>query len=86
MTWKELKEFCNGLPENVLGNKVIVWREYEAITDIEAETLKEDQYIGEDDPEGCYSLSDAGLELSDIDDMNLKKVYSVGDPILSENF
>ena len=32
MTWKELKEFANSLPENELDKKVILWREDEAIT------------------------------------------------------
>ena len=85
MTWNELKEFCNSLPQEQLERKVILWREDEAINNIEAEQLSEDHYIGEDD-EGCYPLSDAGLTVDDVDGLGLKKVYLIGDAILWERF
>ena len=55
MTWKELKEFANSLPEKELDKKVILWREDEAITNIEANQLEEDHYIDLEYSEyGCF--------------------------------
>ena len=85
MTWNELKEFCNSLPQEQLERKVILWREDETINKIEAEQLSEDHYIGEND-EGCYPLSDANLTVDDVDRLGLKKVYSIGFPILWAQF
>jgi hypothetical protein len=80
MNWKELKEFCNQLSEKQLQRKVILWREDEAISNINAERLTEDHYKS-DDEDGCYPESEAEepIEL-------LQKVYSKGDPILWEKF
>ena len=80
MNWRELKEFCNTLPEEQLERKVILWREDEVINKIEPKLLEEDFYIGEDE-DGCYPASEAEepIEL-------LKKVYSKGDAILEEDF
>lgn len=80
MTWNELKEFCNSLPEEQLERKVILWREDEAINDIEPECLSEDHFKGDDD-EGCYPESEASEPIE-----NLRKVYSKGDAILWERF
>ncbi len=80
MTWSELKDFCNSLPEDQLQRNVILWREDEAINKIEANRIEEDHYIGEDD-EGCYPLSDATAPIE-----LLRKVYSKGDAILVELF
>jgi len=85
MNWKELKEFCNSLPDEKLERKVVIWREDEAIREIESELLLEDHYIGEDD-EMCYPLYDAGLTIEDAEGLGLEKVYSAGDPILWEKF
>ena len=90
MNWKELKEFCNSLPEEKLENKVILWREEEAISDIYAEQLKEDHF-NYDDCEGCVSESDAKSMLEDEDAFpngmdDFEKVYDKGDPILCEEF
>lgn len=85
MTWIELKEFCNSLPEDQLKRSVILWREEDAITDIWAEQLLEDHYKGDED-DGCYPLSDAGLTIEDAEEQGLEKVYSVGDAILWEKF
>ena len=85
MNWKELKEFANSLDEKQLKKKVVLWREDEAVNDINAENLSEDQYIGDDD-EGCYSLSDAGLTIDDVKEKGLRKVYDKGSPILWEKF
>jgi hypothetical protein len=82
MTWKELKDFCNSLDEKQLERNVILWREDEAINNIEAEKLPEDRYICPDAcDEGCYPLSEASEPLED-----LKKVYEKGDAILWEKF
>ena len=43
MNWKELKKFCNSLPEKELGKTVILWREDEAISQIVVEQINEDQ-------------------------------------------
>jgi len=80
MKWIKLKEFCNSLNDEQLQKKVIVWREDEAISNINAELLLEDQYIGDGEDE-CYPESDAREPIE-----NLKKVYSKGDPILWEAF
>lgn len=85
MEWKKLKEFCNSLDEKQLEKKVVIWREGEAISDISPDLLTEDHYIG-DGEEGCYPLSDAGIDLEEAKEMELKKVYEKGDPILFEEF
>lgn len=91
MTWNELKEFCNALPEQELEKKVVLLREDESISDIYAERLEEDHYLS-DDSEGCFPESYA-IEMIDdnpedypsgLDD--LKKVYDKGHPLLHENF
>lgn len=82
MNWRELKEFCISLDEKQLKKKVILWRENEAVNNVNTEILPEDMYIDpEVDEEGCYPESDA---LEPIE--NLKKVYDMGDPILWEKF
>jgi hypothetical protein len=80
MNWKQLKEFCNSLDEKQLDRKIVLWREDEAVNNVEAMTIEEDHYIGEDD-EGCYPESEAKEPLE-----NLKKVYEKGNPILWEKF
>lgn len=84
MTYQELKDFCNSLPESELSKKVILWREDEAITDISAEQLQEDHYIDVDNSEdGCFPAS----ECKHLDpETKIKKVYDKGTPILHENF
>ncbi len=93
MNWKELKEFCSKLSEEQLSKKVILWREDEAITNIDAIQLDEDHYIESEYPEeGCFSMSDAeyklkGNELEYPNGMaGFQKVYDKGHPILSEDF
>lgn len=93
MNWKELKDFCNNLPESELEKNVILWREEEAITDISAEQLDEDQYVNIDDSDdGCFPMSEAESQIkSDPEDFpngldGFKKVYEKGQPILHENF
>lgn len=84
MNWRQLKEFANSLPEKELDKKVILWREEEAVTKIEAEQLEEDHYIDLDNSEnGCFPLS----ELEHLDpSTRIKKVYDKGHPVLWENF
>ena len=82
MKWKKLKEFCNSLDEKQLEQKVILWREDEAISRIEAHKLEEDHYINPEDCEdGCYPISEATESIE-----NLKKVYDAGTPLLLEDF
>lgn len=86
MNYRELKDFCNNLPESELDKKVILWREdsEDVITEIEAEQLEEDYYIKLDEPEdGCFPIS----ESKEMDGATrIKRVYKKGHPILSEIF
>jgi len=86
MNWKQLKDFCNNLPESELEKNVILWREdaEDVILEIEAEQLDEDYYIKVDDPEdGCFPVS----ESKDLEpDTKIKRVYKIGHPILHEIF
>lgn len=93
MNWRQLKDFCNNLPESELEKNVILWREDEAITDISANQLDEDHYIDERDSDnGCFPLSEAQSQIkSDPKEFSkglagFKKVYDKGSPILYENF
>lgn len=86
MNYRELRDFCNNLPESELEKNVILWREdaEDVITEIQAEQLDEDYYIKVDDPEdGCFPVS----ESKDLEpDTKIKRVYKKGHPILSESF
>jgi len=93
MNWKELKDFCNNLSETELEKNVILWREDEAITDISAEQLEEDNYVLIDsEDEGCFPEKEALSQIkNDLEEYpngldHFKKVYSKGHPILQENF
>lgn len=93
MNWRELKDFCNNLPELELEKEVILWRECESVTDIYAEQLSEDHYVNsEDSDDGCFPESEMNsqIEMSVSDYPNgkehFKKVYDKGHPILHENF
>lgn len=93
MNWKELKDFCNALPEQELPKKVIMWREDECVNDIEAEVLDQDHYIDPEgqSPENCFPETHAREIIEDKDAYpngmsDLKKVYDKGRPILWENF
>lgn len=74
------------LSEDQLEKDVIVWREDEAVSSLEPMILHDDHYIAPDDEDGCYTLSDAGLDIEDVKEKNLKKVYDKGHPILAEDF
>lgn len=84
MNWKQLKDFCNSLPLSELEKNVMLWREDEAITKIEAEQLEEDYYIKRESPEeGCFPCSECNsLEPS----TKIKRVYKKGQPLLHEIF
>jgi hypothetical protein len=93
MNWKELKDFCNSLPELELEKKVILWREEDAITDISAEQMEEDYYVNDEDVEaGCMPKSVCeGLIKDSSEDYpdglkHFLKVYAKGHPILHEIF
>lgn len=84
MTYQQLKEFCNQLPEAELNKKVILWREDEAIMEIQAEQLAEDHYIDVDRTEdGCFPASELKQFYEGIE---TKKIYDKGTPILHEIF
>lgn len=86
MNFRQLKDFCNNLPETELDKNVILWREdaEDVITEIEAEQLHEDYYIDKDNPEnGCFPVS----ECKDLPpETKIKRIYKKGHPILSEVF
>jgi hypothetical protein len=93
MNWKQLKDFCNSLPESELEKNVILWREDEAITKIEAESLKEDHYIDiENSENGCFpeyqmkSFISEDEEAYPNGEKDFKKCYDKGHPILLEDF
>jgi len=92
MNWKELKDFCNNLPDSELYKKVMLWREEDAITDVSAFQLEEDQYISEYSEDGCFSESVANEFIkNDPEDypngiLDFEKVYDKGHPVLHENF
>jgi hypothetical protein len=82
INYRELKEFCNSLEEKQLEENVALWQEEGLISDISVMKLEEDHYICPDSGEdGCYPLSEASEPIE-----SLKKVYSVGYPVLCENF
>lgn len=85
MTWRELKQFCDSLDEGRLDNRVILWREEEAIIDISAEILEDDYYKHIDD-DGCYTLDEAGISIEEAKENDLDKVYEKGEPILFEEY
>ena len=81
MNWNELKEFCESLDEMQLQKKVILWRENEAISNINAEALEETHYINPHADESCYPESEANEPIED-----LEIAYEKGSPILHEEF
>lgn len=82
MTWSELKDFCNKLPESQLTRNVILWREDEGINKIEPVILEDDYYIDEENTcDGCFPESEASEPIE-----CYKKVYDKGDAILMEDF
>lgn len=84
MNWKQLKDFCNNLPESELEKIVVLCREdaEDAITEITAEQLDEDHYIERESPEkGSFPVS----ECKELDpDTKIKRVYKEGHPFLHE--
>lgn len=90
MNWKKLKDFCNGLTEEQLQEKVIMWREDECVNRIEAMTLSEDHYINKEDNEhGCFDESEMNSQINQNQELSredFKKVYDKGFPVLWENF
>lgn len=91
MNWKEMKDFCDGLTEDQLQKKVILWREEEAVSDIEPMKLEEDYYV-DDEADGCEMESDVLEKIKENPEdypeglEHFRKAYSKGDPILHENF
>jgi len=95
MNWKQLKDFCNSLPESELEKNVILWRENaeDCISDIDASELDEDNYvIIESEEDGCIPESECQSLIKNNEDdypegmEHFAKVYDKGHPILHENF
>lgn len=93
MTWKEMKDFCNGLTEEQLGKRVIVWREEESISSFEPVPLSEDHYAEIDLSDNlCFPQSDMNTMIKENPEdfpngaNHFKKVYDKGHPILMEDF
>lgn len=93
MTWKEMKDFCNGLTEEQLEKKVIVWREEESIAAFEPIPLEEDHYAEEDLSDNlCFTETEMHNMIEDNPEdfpngiEHFKKVYDKGHPILMEEF
>lgn len=91
MNWKQLKDFCNGLTEEQLQEKVIMWREHESVNNIEVMTLEEDHFIYLDiyESDGCITESDMNSQINknqNISREDFKKVYDKGFPLLWEDF
>lgn len=90
MNWKKLKDFCNGLTEEQLKEKVIMWREDECVSRIEAMTLSEDHYINKENNEyGCFEESEMNSQINQNQELSredFKKVYDKGFPVLWEDF
>ena len=82
MTWQELKDFCNNLPEEVLDKDVVLWREEDSITEIESRELEEDYYMNPEDDLVCLPESEMPTNLED----DRVKVYDRGFPILWERY
>ena len=89
MNFRQLKDFCNSLPEKELDKQVVVLRESEPIKNINAFQMDEDQYTNPDDPDECLSKSEAEKLIlvrpdyyHDLDDM--QKVCDRGTPYLME--
>ena len=90
MNWKQLKDFCNSIPEEFLDRKVILWREDEAINQIEAEALEHDQYVDAEYPElGCFDETEMDSQIKHNQELtrdDFRKVYEKGFPVLKEKF
>lgn len=94
MNWKEMKDFCNSLPESELEKAVMLWREDSVISDITAEQMREDYYAhNENEPEdGCFPQSEAEsfIKIAPEDYPNgiadFVKIYDKGHPLLHEVF
>lgn len=93
MNWRQLKDFCNELTEEQLEKKVVIWREDEAISEIEPTLLVEDYYANEDvlDDKCAKELEVLDIIKNNPEDYpnglgDFKRVYHKGHPMLWENF
>lgn len=90
MKWKELKDFCNSIPDEFIDRKVIMWREDEAINKIKAMRLEEDHYINDESYEdGCMTESEMNSQIDNDPELtkdDFTKVYDKGFPLLWEDF
>lgn len=85
MTWQELKEFCNSLPEDRLDEDVLAIEENEVKRFYSAE-LSEDIYIHKEDEEQRGSLED--MKYHDGEDFNIENytLQPAGIPFLFIEF
>ncbi|WP_158962579.1 hypothetical protein [Myroides fluvii] len=86
MDWKELKDFCNSLPESELDKTVIIWGEEYDIANVCVEQLSEDYCYDPGDLDiGCFPVSDT-KDFSEEDKENLEVAYSKGTPMIIERY
>jgi hypothetical protein len=79
MTWRELKDFVNTIPEEELDKKVVSWAEEDSNTYSSAECLTEDYFRGEG---GAISESDWEDSIDKENGEEKVLCYSKGTPIL----
>lgn len=84
MTWDDMCKFCETLNAEQRKQKMVLWREDEAISKIQVEILPEDHVMHEEVSDvGCFPVSELPKEI-DIDECEL--AYKKGTPILWEDF
>ena len=87
MKFKELKEFCNGLTDEQLNEKVRIMREEEVISSIHPpEVLTEDLSLDPEASEGCFPFSEVKGSYTKEEFAQLKVAYKKGTPMLWEDF
>ena len=87
MKFKEMKDFCNGLTDEQLNEKVRIMREEEVISSIHPpEVLKEDLSLDTEISDGCFPFSEVEGSYTKEEFAKLKVAYKKGTPMLWEDF
>ena len=87
MNWEEMKDFCNGLTDEQLTEKVRLMREEDVISEIHPpEVLEEDLSLDPENPmEGCFPYSEVKGSYTKEEFAKLKVAYKKGTPMLWED-